>query len=72
MAYDSEEEGYRVEVKHRALPPSPYKWEIYEGSNPMWTEQSKITFKSHRKAEEAGNEALRKLLERNSKDRSDD
>lgn len=57
--YDDHE--LRVEVKVRALRPRPYKWEIYEGNEPMWIEQSKDSFSSEAKAREAARPALERL-----------
>ena len=66
MKKRDEDIGYRVEVKHRALPPSPWKWEIYRGAEPMWVEQSRETFRSRDEALKAGAEALSRLLEKRS------
>jgi len=57
-----EYEGLRVEVKVRALRPTPYKWEIYEGDRPRCIKQSAGSFRSERAAREAGNVALMDLL----------
>ena len=54
-------DGYRVEVKHRSQPPSPWKWEIYHGEQPMWVEQSRDTFRSRDAAFQAGTEAIKRL-----------
>jgi hypothetical protein len=50
---------YQLEIKHRATPPHPYKWEIYETDAPMmWVEQSSESFRSRKAAIEAGEKAL--------------
>ena len=54
-------DGYRVEVKHRSQPPSPWKWEIYHGDQPIWVEQSRESFQSRDAAFQAGSEALERL-----------
>jgi hypothetical protein len=60
---------YRIEIKHRNVPPKPYKWEIYEDGKSLWVEQSAETFSSRDKAIEAGNAALDRLENRKSQNR---
>jgi hypothetical protein len=57
--------SYRIEIKHRAKPPSPFKWEIYDGEAMVPVETSKETFKTRGAASAAGQLALDRLEERN-------
>jgi hypothetical protein len=61
--------AYKLEIKHRDVPPKPYKWEIYEDGKPLWVEQSAVTFASRDKAIEAGRAALARLENRKSQNR---
>jgi hypothetical protein len=55
--------GLRVEVRARAPRPSPYRWEIDDGDNPLPVERSDGTYRSAAKAREAGNAALMRRQE---------
>jgi hypothetical protein len=63
MADDREAE-LRLEIKHRDTPPTPYKWEIYRGSEPFWLERSMESYRTEREAAEAGRRALDRIRHR--------
>ena len=60
-------DDYSVVVKHRALPPKPWRWEIYCAGKRQPIERSHVFFQSMEKASLAGKEALTRLIERLSK-----
>jgi len=53
--------GFRIEIKHRATPPKPWKWEIYEDAKPLYVKQSAESFASRPEAKRAGEAALGKF-----------
>jgi hypothetical protein len=61
--------AYGLEIKHRNVPPKPYKWEIYEDGKPLWVDQSGEAFSSREKAIEAGTAAVERLENRKSLNR---
>ena len=64
-------DDYSVVVKHRALPPKPWRWEIYRAGKRQPIERSHVLFQSMEKASLAGKEALAQLIERLSKNDHD-
>jgi hypothetical protein len=58
-------------VKHRALPPNPWRWEIYYVGKRQPIERAHVFFESREKASLAGREALARLIERLSKEDHD-
>jgi hypothetical protein len=52
---------YRVEIKHRAKPPRPYKWEIYKDNDPIWVERSMDSYASREDALRDGEVARQRL-----------
>jgi hypothetical protein len=55
-------EDFSVVVKHRALPPKSWRWEIYRAGRSSPIEHSKVFFESMTEASRAGKAALRLLL----------
>jgi hypothetical protein len=55
---------YSVVVKHRKLPPNPWRWEIYCAGKSKPVERSSVLFASWEKAGLAGKEALGRLLDK--------
>lgn len=53
--------AYRLEVRHRARPPTPYKWEIYRDDAAVPVRQSDGAFSSEAKATAAGQKAMERL-----------
>jgi hypothetical protein len=62
MDKDFDPTDYSVVVKHRALPPNPWRWEIYRAGRSSPVERSLIYFQSRGTANLAGREALTRLL----------
>ena len=54
----------RIEVNMHDEPPTPYKWEIYRGDEPMWIERAVHGYRTSQEAEEAGHVALLRLMGR--------
>ena len=52
-----------VKVRHRNKPPNPYKWEIYRGNDPIWIKRAMHGYPTEQAAANAGEKALRCLLE---------
>jgi hypothetical protein len=57
-------EDYSVVVKHRASPPTPWRWEIYRAGRQSPVERSYVYFESRGTANVAGKEALARLLDK--------
>jgi len=57
-------DDYSVVVKLRALPPSPWKWEIYRAGKNNPVEQAPVHFSTMVAASRAGREALKQLLDK--------
>jgi hypothetical protein len=55
---------YSFVVKRRALPPKPWRWEIYRAGRGSAIEQSATFFPTMTAASRAGKEALKQLLGR--------
>jgi hypothetical protein len=53
---------YSVVVKHRAKPPSPWRWEIYCAGRKTPIVNSPVYFPTMAAANKAGKEALKLLL----------
>ena len=53
---------YSVVVKNRALPPKPWRWEIYRAGRLNSIGQSPIFFRTMAAANKAGKAALKELL----------
>jgi hypothetical protein len=53
---------YSVVVKNRALPPKPWRWEIYRAGRLSPIGQSPIFFRTMAAANKAGKAALKELL----------
>ena len=54
---------YSVVVKHRAKPPSPWRWEIYCAGRKTSIVNSPVYFPTMASANRAGKEALKQLLD---------
>ena len=57
-----EEDDFSVVVKHRALPPKPWRWEIYRAGRTSPIECSSVRYETVEAANRAGKEALKELL----------
>jgi hypothetical protein len=57
-------DDYSVVVKHRALPPKPWRWEIYRAGKRKPVERSEVFFPSRENASLAGREAFARLMAR--------
>jgi hypothetical protein len=57
-----EEDDFSVVVKHRALPPKPWRWEIYRAGRNSPIESSSILYETASAAMRAGRAALKQLL----------
>jgi hypothetical protein len=55
---------YSVVVKNKGSDPQGWKWEIYRAGNANPIKRSATNFNSVTKAKQAGNEALKQLLDR--------
>ena len=55
---------YSVVVKHKAKPPTPWRWEIYCAGRKSPLAQSPTYFSTMTSANKAGKEALKLFLER--------
>jgi len=55
-------DDYSVVVKHRAPPPTPWRWEIYRAGRRLPIERSDVLFPSREKAGLAGREAFSRLI----------
>lgn len=51
--------AFGLEIKHRSLPPNPWRWEIYRKAESLCVEQSEISYASQAAALAAGHEAFR-------------
>jgi hypothetical protein len=52
-----------VKVRHRNRPPNPYKWEIYRGTDPIPIKRAMFGYPTEQAAANAGEKALRRILE---------
>jgi hypothetical protein len=52
-----------VKVRHRSRPPNPYKWEIYQGTDPIPIKRAMYGYPTEQAAANAGEKALRRILE---------
>jgi hypothetical protein len=68
MAPNFDPDDYSMVVKHRALPPNPWRWEIYCAGKRQPIKRAHVFFQSREKASLAGKEALARLIERLSKE----
>jgi hypothetical protein len=59
-------EDFSVVVQCRALPPKPWRWEIYRVGRKSPIELSKVFFKTISEASRAGKKALASLLSEHS------
>ena len=64
MRRDFDPDDYAVVVKLRAVPPNPWRWEIYCAGKRLPIEQSETLFESRGAAQQAGKQALTQLLAR--------
>ena len=64
MRRDFDPDDYAVVVKLRAVPPNPWRWEIYCAGKRLPIEQSETLFESRGAAQQAGKKALTQLLAR--------
>ena len=62
MRRDFDPDDYAVVVKLRAIPPNPWRWEIYCAGKRLPIEQSDKLFDSRGAAQVAGKKALTQLL----------
>jgi hypothetical protein len=53
---------FSVVVKNRALPPKPWRWEIYRAGRTSPIECSLVRYETVEAANRAGKEALKQLL----------
>ena len=52
-----------VKVRHRNRPPNPYKWEIYRDTDPIPIKRAMYGYPTEQAAANAGEKALRRILE---------
>jgi hypothetical protein len=64
MMIPIDQDDYSVVVKLRALPPTPWKWEIYRAGKNNHVEQAPVHFSTMVAASRAGREALKQLLDK--------
>jgi hypothetical protein len=57
-----DQSDFSVVVKNRALPPKPWRWEIYQAGRKSPIECSSILYETMEAADRAGKEALKQLL----------
>ena len=64
MRRDFDPDDYAVVVKLRAVPPNPWRWEIYCAGKRLPIEHSETLFESRGVAQQEGKKALTQLLAR--------
>jgi hypothetical protein len=64
MMMPFDQSDYSVVVKHRAPPPTPWRWEIYRAGRASAIEQSSTFFPTMAAAGRAGKQALKQFLDK--------
>ena len=62
MSIPIDKTDFSVVVKNRALPPKPWRWEIYRAGRKSPIECSSILYETVEAADRAGKAALKQLL----------